>query len=55
MAISIQKARVLATKPEFALFLASFPKTLRTLNEAVIKRDVARARNLRDKYRQLAL
>jgi len=54
MSISIQKARVLATKPEFTLFRASLPKTLRTLSAAAIKRDVTRARNLRDKYRQLA-
>ena len=54
MAISIQKARVLATKAEFALFRASLPKTLKTLSVAALKRDVARARELRDKYRQLA-
>ena len=54
MPISIQKARVLSTKPEFTLYRASLPKTLRKLSVAVIKRDVVRARNLRDKYRQLA-
>ena len=53
MTVSIQKARALCTKPELALFKASLPKTVATLTPAVLKRDVARARNLRDKNRQL--
>lgn len=54
MPISAQKARALLTKSEYALFRDSLPSNIGALTPAVLKRDVARARTLRDKYRKLA-
>src|SRR5690606_36367487 len=52
--INVSKARELCTAAELRLVEASAPKSLAKLDEAELKKNVERARKLRDKWRDQA-
>lgn len=54
MPISRASAQRLCTSPEFDLVEASFPANAKQLTPSRLRQKVARARRLRDKYRDLA-
>lgn len=54
MPISRTSAQRLCTKPEFELVDASFPARVKELTPGRLRQKVARARKLRDKYRDLS-
>jgi hypothetical protein len=53
MKLNLRSARTLCTANEFELVMASGGEGLRALSEARLKQKIVRARNLRDKYRDL--
>ena len=54
MTLDFKKARELCTEPEFALVVATRTASLRSLAPRLLLLKVARARGLRDKFRDLA-
>jgi hypothetical protein len=54
MPVNLREARALCTKTELQLVLASRPAEVKQLSPSRLKAKIARARKLRDKYRDLA-
>ncbi|MBX3364749.1 MAG: hypothetical protein KF866_08300 [Phycisphaeraceae bacterium] len=54
MAVSISRAKTLCTAPEFALVSASSATAVKAMSADRLRDKIARARKLRDKYRDLA-
>lgn len=54
MAISMQKARTLCTQSELGLVKWSSPAQIKTLSPAQLRQKIARARKLRDKFKDLS-
>jgi hypothetical protein len=54
MTLDFKKARELCTEPEFALVVATRATSLRSLTPRLVRLKVARARGLRDKFRDVA-
>jgi len=53
MKVNLRSARALCTKNEFELVVASGGEGIASLSEARLKQKIVRARDLRDKYRDL--
>jgi hypothetical protein len=54
MTLDLKKARELCTEREFELVASSRPAPLRSMTPRVVRASMARARGLRDKFRDLA-